>query len=128
LPTSGTLATIAGTETLTNKRITQRVQSFVSDATPAIDVDSYDAVTITALATAITNMSTDMTGTPTNFQKLTFRIKDDGTNRAITWGTNFEAKGVSLPATTTASKVLTVGFIYDTVTSKWGCVASVLES
>ena len=53
-----------------------------------------------------------------NFQKLIFRILDDGTARAITWGTDFQAMGVSLPTTTTASKVLTVGFIYDTVDSK----------
>ena len=69
-----------------------------------------------------------MSGTPTNFQKLIFRIKDDGTARAITRGSDFEAKGVALPTTTTISKVLTTGFIYDTVTSKWGCVASVDEA
>jgi hypothetical protein len=33
-----------------------------------------------------------------------------------------------LPTTTVISKVLTVGFIYDSVTSKWGCVASVQEA
>jgi len=30
---------------------------------------------------------------------------------------------VALPITTVASKLLTVGFIYNTVTAKWGCVA-----
>jgi hypothetical protein len=69
----------------------------------------------------------NFTGTPTNFQKIIVRIKDDGTARGITWGSDFEAKGVALPTTTVISKVLTVGFIYDTVTSKWGCVASAQE-
>jgi len=73
-------------------------------------------------------MTTNLSGTPTNFQKLIFRIKDNGTSRSITWGSDFEAKGVALPTATTMSKVLTVGFIYDTVTSKWGCVASVEEA
>jgi len=109
------------TKTLTNKRITARVKTFASDATPDVDSDDYDAVTITAQAVAITDVN--VTGTPTNFQKLIFRILDNGTARAITWGSDFQAMGVALPTTTTASKVLTVGFIYDTVDSKWGCVA-----
>jgi hypothetical protein len=116
------VATLDNALTLTNKRITARIWSAASDATPDINSDDYDAVTITALAAAITDVN--VTGTPTNFQKLIFRIKDNGTARAIAWGSDFEAKGVALPTTTVESKVLTVGFIYDTVTSKWGCVAS----
>ena len=116
------------TETLTNKRITPRITTITSSATPAINTDNCDCVTITALAVAITSMTTSLTGTPTNVQKLIIRIKDDGTARAITWGASFEAKGVALPTTTVISKVLTVGFIYDTVTSKWGCVASAQEA
>ena len=120
------IPSISSTNTLTNKRITARVWTAASDATPDVNSDDYDAVTITALAAAITDVN--VTGTPTNFQKLIFRIKDNGTARAIAWGTDFEAKGVALPTTTVLSKVLTVGFIYDTVTSRWGCVASVQEA
>jgi len=123
-----TLVGKATTDTLTNKRITKRVTTITSHATPTINTDNCDAVTITALATAITSMTTNLSGTPTNFQTLIFRIKDDGTARAITWGASFEAKGVALPTTTVLSKVLTVGFMYDTVTSKWGCVASAQEA
>jgi len=115
--------TLTNTVTLTNKRITPRVSTEASSATPTINTDNVDAHSITALATAITSMTTNLSGTPTNFQKLIIRIKDNGTARAIAWGASFEAKGVDLPTTTTISKVLTVGFIYDTVTSKWGCVA-----
>ena len=123
-----TTGTDTGVETLTNKTITKRVTTIVSNATPTIDTDDCDVVTITALATAITTMTTNLSGTPTNFQTLIFRIQDDGTGRAITWGASFQAMGVDLPTTTTASKVLTVGFIYDTVDSKWGCVASAEEA
>jgi hypothetical protein len=118
----------AVTATLTNKRITPRITTIVSSATPTINTDNCDCVTITAQAAAITSMTTNLSGTPTNFQKLIIRIKDDGTARAITWGASFEAKGVALPTTTVISKVLTVGFLYDTVTSKWGCVASAQEA
>lgn len=118
----------AHTQTLTNKRITSRVTTITSHATPTINTDNCDCVTITAQAEAITSMTTNLSGTPTNFQKLLFRIKDNGTARAITWGASFEAKGTALPTTTVLSKVLTVGFIYDTVTSKWGCVAAQNEA
>ena len=116
----------AATATLTNKRITDRVKTFTSDATPDIDSDDYDAVTITAQAAAITDVN--VTGTPTNFQKIIFRIKDNGTARAIAWGSDFEDAGVALPTTTVISKLLTVGFIYDTVSAKWGCVAVANET
>ena len=68
-------------------------------------------------------MTTNLSGTPTNFQKLIVRFLDNSTGRAITWGASFEDNGVALPTTTTADKLLTVGFIYDTASSKWGCVA-----
>lgn len=122
------IPSISSTNTLTNKRVTPRVSSEASSATPTINTDNVDAHSITALAADITSMTTNLSGTPTNFQKLIIRIKDDGTARAITWGASFEAKGVALPTTTVLSKVLTVGFIYDTVTSKWGCVASAQEA
>jgi len=120
--------TVSSTNTLTNKRITDRVWTVASSATPTINTDNVDAYSITALATAITSMTTNLSWTPTDFQKLLIRIKDNGTARAITWGASFEAKGVALPTTTVISKVLTVWFVYDTVSAKWGCIASAQEA
>ena len=120
---------IASDETvvLTNKSITPRVLTFTTDATPEVDSDDYDVVTITAQDVAITDV--DMVGSAeVNFQKLIFRIKDDGTARAIAWGTDFEDAGKALPTTTVISKLLIVGFIYNTVTAKWGCVAVANET
>lgn len=117
----------AAVATLTNKRITQRVVAVASSATPVVNSDDTDIAEIASLAVAVTSMSSSLTGTPTNGQKLLFRIKDNGSARAITWGAAFEAVGVALPTTTVASKRMTVGFIYDTTTSKWGCVAVVIE-
>lgn len=121
------VATMTDTQTLTNKWVQPRVGTTTSSGTPTINTDSYDAYSITAQAAAITSFTTNLSGTPVNFQKLIIRIKDDGTGRAITWGASFVAKGVALPTTTVASKLLTVGFIYDTVAAKWGCVASLQE-
>lgn len=118
----------AATRTLTNARVTKRVTTIVSSGTPTINTDDCDRVTITALAAAITSMTTNLTGTPSNFDTLQFRIKDDGSIRALTWGASFVAMGQALPTTTVASKRLTVGFEWDSVASVWGCVAVAQEA
>lgn len=107
---------------------TPRITTITSSAMPTINTDDCDAVNITALATVITSMTTNLSGTPGDFEKLTIRIKDDGTARAITWGASFASRGGTLPTTTVISKVTTVGLIYNTVTSTWDCVAVAQEA
>ena len=104
-----------------------RVLSITSSSTPTVNTNNYDVVSITALATNIISFTANLTGTPSNFDKLLVSIKDNGVPRTINWGTAFGPKGVSLPTTTVSNKVLTVGFIYDVITSQWGCVSSVQE-
>lgn len=101
-----------------------RVTTITSSATPTVNTDVTDAVTITALAAAITSMTTNLTGTPSNFSKLLYRIKDDGSARVIAWGAKFQSDTGTLPTTTIAGKVLSVVFIYDTVTAIWRCKAA----
>lgn len=101
-----------------------RVTTIVSSATPTVNTDVTDAVTITALAVNITSMTTNLTGAPPNFGKLLYRIKDDGSARAIAWGAKFRADTAALPTTTIAGKVLSVGFFYDTITATWRCKAA----
>jgi hypothetical protein len=116
--------TISSTNTFTNKRLTPRVTSITSNATPTINTDNCDAVTITAQAVDITSMTTNLTGTPNNFDRLIIRIKDNGTGRFITWGASFTSSQTILPVSTQAGKVLTVGFMYDSVKVQWVCLAS----
>jgi hypothetical protein len=123
---ASTLTLLAG-NTL-DARVKTRVTSIVSSATPTINTDNCDFVDITALAAAITSMTTNLSGTPTNGQKLTIRFKDNATPRAITWGASFEACGAALPTTTVTSKRTTVGLIWDSTTSKWGSVSVVTEA
>lgn len=104
-------------------RITKRVGSTTSSATPTINTDNVDMYRITAQAAAITSFTTNLSGTPNDNQTLWISITDNGTARAITWGASFEASTVALPTTTVISTRLDVGFVWNTVTSKWRCVA-----
>lgn len=117
------IPTISSTNTLTNKRITARTGTTTSSATPTINTDDVDFYSITALAAAITSFTTNLSGTPTEGQKLWIAITDNGTARTIAWGSSFEASTVALPTTTVISTRLDVGFVWNTVTSKWRCVA-----
>jgi hypothetical protein len=99
----------------------------VSSANPTINTDEVQAHSITALAVNITNMSTNLSGTPDNFQRLAIRIKDNGTARTIAWGTAFVQMGVPLPTTTLVNKTMNVLFMYDSVPAKWGCIGLAIE-
>ncbi|MCK9370928.1 hypothetical protein M0R04_13540 [Candidatus Dojkabacteria bacterium] len=121
---SGSLVGTSDTQTFTNKRITRRVVTVTQSATPVINTDNTDVAYITGLAQAITSMTSSLSGTPVNGDSLIISITDDGTGRAITWGASFESSGnVTLPTTTVASTRLDVGFLWNTATSKWRCVA-----
>ena len=125
LPTStDTLVGRATTDTLTNKRITKRTGTTTSHATPTINTDNVDMYLITAQTEAITSMTTNLSGTPTQGQTLWIAITGTAA-RAITWGASFEASTVALPTTTVTTARLDVGFVWNTVTSKWRCVAAV---
>jgi hypothetical protein len=112
------------TTTFTNKRITARVGTTTSHATPTINTDNVDVFRITAQAEAITSMTTNLSGTPVDSDCLVIEITGTAA-RAITWGASFEASTVALPTTTVSTNKLTVGFLYNSVTSKWRCVAAV---
>lgn len=108
------------------KQVLPNIQR-VTTASTITPTNLNDCVDVTALASAVT--IANFTGTPFNFQKLIIRIKDNGTARALTWGSNYVAGGVTLPSTTILSKILTLGFIYNTANSlnKYQLVASAQE-
>lgn len=129
LPTTGTLSTLAGTETFTNKRITQRVNSITDAATITPTGDLSDQYNVTALAQPATIAAPS--GTPTSGQKLILRLKDNGSARSLTWTTSsgaYRAVGVTLPTTTTASKTTYVGCIYNSDATFWDVVAVTTEA
>jgi 3D (Asp-Asp-Asp) domain-containing protein len=87
-------------------------------ATPSINSDVTAYTSITGLAQAITGIT--VTGTPEDGQKLGIAFTDNGTARAIAFGSQFEASGtVTLPTTTVLGVRLDCEFVYNAVTSKW---------
>ena len=130
---SGAIVGTTDTQTLTNKRVTARVNAQTTTASPwAWDSDSYDQQSFSALANALT-INADA-GTPTDGQKTILRFKDNGTSRVLTFiagsSKSFRDMTNSLTVgagfytyTTTASKTVMVGCIYDANDDRWYIVA-----
>jgi hypothetical protein len=120
------IPTISSTNTLTNKRITKRVVTVnAPGATPTTNTDNCDIAEFTGLATAITSMTTNISGTPVNGDLMEYMFLDNGTARAIAWGSSFADGGIfALPTTTVISVMLRVLVQYQTTASlnKWVCV------
>lgn len=116
--------TPSSTNTLTNKRITNRVDSATSSATPTINTDSVDVYKLTAQSVDITSFTTNLSGTPTDSQFLEIIIT--GTVAcSIAWGASFVASTIALPTTTVSTNTLRVTLQYDSVIAKWVCVGVV---
>jgi len=89
-------------------------------ATPAYSTDTADVIVFTGLAAAITSMTSGLTGTPNLYDVIEFRLTDNGTIRAITWGASFLASGTqALLTTTAANKQHVVKFQWDG--THWVC-------
>jgi hypothetical protein len=123
---TGAFITDANTVTLTNKRITPRVQSVTSSATVTPSADNDDVVKITAQAAGLT--LANPSGTPTAMQAMVIRLKDNGTARSITYGSQYRGIGITLPTTTVISKIIYFGLVWNSDDSKWDVVGYSFEN
>jgi len=107
--------TLINAVTLTNKRITSRVNSSASNATPTLNTDLYDAYEFTAQTTDILLA---VSGTPTNRQSLEIYIKGTAA-RAIAYTGDFAATTIALPTTTTGTAELKLFCLFSSASGKW---------
>jgi hypothetical protein len=114
----GNIPSTSSAQTLTNKRITRRVDEITTNiAAPVYDTDNYDAIVLTGQTTAITSMTSGATGTPNDGDLLQIAITGSATT--ISWGANFEASTVALPTVTVLTHRLDNFFVWNAATSKW---------
>lgn len=121
---SGAIVGTTDTQTLTNKRVTLRIGSVSSASTITPTSDTVDQYNVTALATTASFAAPS--GTPTDGQKLTIRIKDSGSGQTMSWTTTsggYRAIGVTLPLSIAASKTIYVGCIWNAADSFWDVVS-----
>lgn len=103
-------------------RARPRTTRIATSAAPTPNYDTEDKFFITALASAAVFGAP--TGTPEDGSLLLYRIKDNGTPRALSWSVVFRASAwLPLPTTTTANKTMTVGFIYNQTDARWDLLA-----
>lgn len=98
----------------------------VSSSATVTPTFANDQVNITAQAAAL-NLA-NPTGTAVPAWGIVIRIKDNGTARAITYGTQYRAIGVTLPTTTVVGKTLYLAMIYNATDTKWDVVAVAQEA
>jgi len=114
----------SSTDTVTNKRNQPRLSSAASgDVSPDVSVADIYIRTALSATTAINSPG----GTPVGGEKLLFRLKDNGTSRVLNWNAIFRAVGVTIPASTSISKITYVGAIYNSDDTKWDVVAVTTE-
>jgi len=129
LPTStDTLVGRATTDTLTNKRVTPRVNTVTTTGTVTPTGDSSDQYEVIATGTLTIAAPS---GTPTDGQKLMLRVKNNGTvtAQAITWTTTsgaYRVIGVTLPTATPSNAttgVAYIGCVYNSADTYWDVLA-----
>jgi hypothetical protein len=102
-----------------------RSVAVASTATLTPDLDNYDSFTVTAQAAGLT--IANPTGTLQDMREFTIRIKDNGTPRVISYGTQYRQMEISLPVLTITSKYLFLQCSVNTVDTKMDVVAVVNE-
>lgn len=122
-----TVAGIATTQTLTNKRVTKRVVT-ASDATSITPNSDNADITYQANTQAAGTLTINADGgTPTNGQPWVLKMKSTNV-QTFSWNAGYVGGTVALPtATTGSSQIDYYSFLYDTVDSKWHFVGQAVN-
>lgn len=106
-----------------SKLAARKVTSTTSTTTLTVAVTAKvdEEQWITAQAAGLTIAAP--TGSPVSAQRITFRIKDNGTPQTLTWDAAFRIIGTVLPTITVANKTVYVGTTWNSTDSKWDVLA-----
>jgi hypothetical protein len=121
--TTDTLAALALAQTLTNKRLTPR-QVAMADAvaiTPTSDTADINTFVSTQIAGTLTVNAPS--GTPTDGQKLTLRLKSTNAQTYSFNATYAFSTSVTAPTTLAAGKTDYIGLMWNATNTKWDVVA-----
>jgi len=115
-----------GSGSITGSRINPRTATTASVGiyTPNIDVADVFTITGQTASLAFNNPS----GSPVNGQRMIIRIEDDGVGaRALNFtGSQYRASTeLAFPASSSLSKTLYLGFIYNSTDTKWDLLAKI---
>jgi len=110
------VVTLATTQTLLNKRLTPRIGTVTSSATPTPDANQHDQYNVNALAEAATFAAPS--GTPVHGQEIMIRVKDNGVSQTLAFNAIYRFF-VTAPTTTVAGKVMYLRIRFHANDVKW---------
>ena len=112
-----------GTETLTNKRITKRVDPAADATSITPNINAHDLVSQVNTQGAGTLTFNAPTGTPTDGQQLMLRVKLTNTQTTSFNAIYRGSTDLALPAALAGSKTHYLGFIYNSTDTKYDLLA-----
>lgn len=128
-PTAPTQAALNSTTRIASTAFVQqerapRIQTAGSNSvTPTFNDDLVRRSAATAGITL-----NNPTGTAVDGHGIVVELKDNGTARAIAFGSQYRAVGVILPVSTVAGKILELGMFYSAPDTKWNVVSVAQEA
>jgi len=104
-----------------------RSTTTASTATLTPNIDNYNVYFVTAQAASLA--IADPTGTPNDGDVIIIHLKDNGTTRAVTYGSGYQnISGLPSITTTTVSKWHTFGIQYNATAAKWMIISITTEA
>lgn len=121
---AGTNTTQLATCAFVQNALSISVQT-VANGVTITPVATNDLVEVTAQNAGFT--LANWSGSPVNGWGMVARFKDNGTARAIAYGTKYRAVGITLPTTTVVSKWLYLVMIYNSTDDKYDVTGTFQE-
>lgn len=118
-------ATLTGSQTLTNKRVTQRVVSHATATSITPNCDTTDIAHMTNTQATGTFSIMNPSGTPTDGQTLIIRLKCTNA-QTYSWGANYRfSTDLPQPTVSSTGKTDYLGFKYNSTDSKWDLLSAI---